>query len=143
MQLGRGRARPQHAAEHFPFMPSLTPYYRQASLVVSHGGLGTVVEVLQAGGRLVGVSNPERYDRHQEDLLGAFEEAGHLVWCRDLSRLDEALAAARSAHFRRYPTPPCTLHEEIAAILAEPSRPSWLRRLWRQRVRGERGVAGR
>jgi UDP-N-acetylglucosamine transferase subunit ALG13 len=133
MQLGSGKARPLNAAESFPFASSLTPFYQRASMVVSHGGLGTIIEVLQAGKRLVGVSNPELNDQHQEDLLAEFEAAGYLIWCRDLSRLGEALLAARAKQFQPYSTPPCTLHEEIAAILAEPA-PRWRERLWRARV---------
>jgi UDP-N-acetylglucosamine transferase subunit ALG13 len=118
MQVGRGTWHPVYAARWFPFAPSLEPYYRAASVVVSHGGLGTLVEVLRARKRLVGVSNPERYDRHQEDLLSAFEQAGYLVWCRDLRRMGEAIAAARTRTFRIYRNPPCTLHHEIARLLA-------------------------
>lgn len=131
MQVGRGAARPVNAAEWFAFASSLAPYLATASIVVSHGGLGTVVEVLRGGGRLVGVSNPERYDRHQDDLLGAFERAGHLVWCRDLADLPSAIARARTGTFIPYHPPPCTLHTEIAARLAAPPPSPWWRRLAR------------
>jgi UDP-N-acetylglucosamine transferase subunit ALG13 len=129
MQVGHGTVRPAHAAEWFPYAHSLESYYRQASVVVSHGGLGTLVEVLRAGGRLVGVSNPQLYDRHQEDLLATFEKDGYLVWCRELARLPEALDTARVAYFRPYQPPSCTLHQEIAAVLSQPNRSSWWQRL--------------
>lgn len=118
MQVGRGLVRPQHAAAWFDFAPSLEPYYRQASLVVSHGGFGTMVEVARAGRPLVGVSNPELYDHHQEDLLAHFEQAGHLVWCRSLGNLPDAIAAARSRTFAPYPEPPCEIHTAIARYLS-------------------------
>jgi len=87
-------------------------------VVVSHGGLGTMVEVIRSGGRLVGVSNPELYDRHQEDLLASFERAGHLVWCRSLADLPDAIAAARVQTFARYSEPPCEIHTAIGHYLA-------------------------
>ncbi len=68
VQIGRGTYVPRHA-EHFRFAPTLAPYYERADLVVAHGGLGTTMEVLHLRKRLVSVSNPDRYDRHQEDLL--------------------------------------------------------------------------
>ena len=118
MQVGRGKARPAHAAEWFTFAPTLEPYYRRANLVVSHGGLGTVVEVLRGGGRLVAVSNPERYDRHQEDLLSILDQARNLYWCRSEPQLSDALNTVRSADFSPYEAPACTLQEEIATLLA-------------------------
>lgn len=118
MQVGRGQVRPQRAAEWFDFVPSLEPYYREASVVVSHGGLGTLVEVMRLGGRLVGVSNPERYDHHQEDLLAHFERAGGLIWCRSLSDLAASIAMARTRTFAPYVEPPCEIHRVIARYLS-------------------------
>jgi|YNPNPStandDraft_1061719.scaffolds.fasta_scaffold138122_2 UDP-N-acetylglucosamine transferase subunit ALG13 len=116
VQIGHGTYVPRHA-EHFRFAPTLIPYYNEADLVVAHGGLGTTMEVLHLGKPLVSVSNPDRYDRHQEDLLEALEAAGHLLWCRDLQRLPEAIAEARGRAFTPYTPPPCRIHEVIAAYL--------------------------
>jgi beta-1,4-N-acetylglucosaminyltransferase len=127
MQVGNGVVRPTHAAEWFTYAHSLEPYYRQANVVVSHGGLGTLVEVLRLGRRLVGVSNPQLYDHHQEDLLEMFERDGHLIWCRNLARLSEALDSARATSFNSYQPPSCTLHQEVAAVLSQHHRSS----LWR------------
>jgi len=96
MQIGRGDYEPRHAAAYFRFAPSLDEYYEQASIVVAHGGLATAMEVLHRGGKLIGVPNPDRYDRHQEDLMSYLADKGHLFWCRDLSELASALERVRS-----------------------------------------------
>lgn len=116
MQIGHGTYVPRHA-QHFRFAPTLGPYYEGADLVVAHGGLGTTMEVLHLGKPLVSVSNPDRYDRHQEELLEALDAAGNLLWCRDLARLSEAIAEARRRRFTPYVPPPCHIHEVIAAYL--------------------------
>ena len=121
-QIGQGRYEPRQVSEWFRLAPSLDPYYSRARLVVSHGGLGTLMEVLGRGGRLVGVSNPDRYDRHQEDLLSYLDEAGHLVWCRDLGRLSEAIALAGEKAFVPYQPPPCTIHQVIDEFLRRKRR---------------------
>ncbi len=117
-QIGRGRYEPQNAP-FFRFAPSLVEYYQQADLVVAHGGLGTTMEVLDLGKPLVSVSNPDRYDGHQEDLLGALVRAGHLIWCRTVSDLEGAIAQARRARFIPYTRPECRIHEVIARYLSE------------------------
>ena len=111
-QIGRGTYVPQNMT-HFRFAPSLDPYYHRARIVVAHGGLGTMMEVLGRGMPLVGLSNPDRYDRHQDDLLGVLEARGHMIWCRDLADLKGALRAASDQEFAPYAKPDC----HIAAII--------------------------
>lgn len=111
-QIGRGRYEPRHMA-FFRFAPSLDAYYRDARLVVAHGGLGTAIEVLQRGLPLIGVSNPDRYDRHQDDLLGALSERNHMIWCKDLEQLPEAIARAATSTFVLYQAPECHIAEVI------------------------------
>src|SRR4051794_7327968 len=67
-QIGIGRYIPRHC-QYFRFAASLDDCLRPARLVVSHGGLGTVMEVVRLGKPLVGVSNPDRRDLHQDDIL--------------------------------------------------------------------------
>ena len=115
-QVGRGRYAPQHM-EYFRFAPSLDPYYDQARVVVAHGGLGTMIEVLQRGIKLIGLSNPDRYDRHQEDLLSTLDARGHMVWCRRLTDLTQALEEIDTRTFVRYETPPCRIAGVIRRYL--------------------------
>jgi len=121
VQIGRGAYAPQHC-EYFRFAPSLDPYYAQARLVVAHGGLGTAIEVIQRGLKLIGVSNPDRYDRHQEDLLGALDARGHMIWCRNLDDLPRALVEAETRVFTPYETPPCHIAQAIREYLRAPGK---------------------
>jgi beta-1,4-N-acetylglucosaminyltransferase len=118
IQIGHGEVEPQHA-QWLRFAPSLDPYYDQADVVVTHGGLGTVTEVLQHGLRMVGVSNPDRFDRHQDQILHAFEQAGHLVWCRELVGLPAAVEQARRAQFAPYQPPPSHIHRVVDRFLRD------------------------
>jgi len=115
-QTGRGQFQPRHM-EHFCFAPSLDAYYDQARLVVAHGGLGTLIEVMERGIKLIGLSNPDRYDRHQDDLLGAFESRGHMIWCRSLDQLPQAMEQAADREFAPYESPPCEIARSIRRYL--------------------------
>ncbi len=124
IQTGRGVYAPQHA-RHFAFAQSLEDYYRQARLVVSHGGLGTLVEVMRLGKPLIGVSNPDRFDLHQNDLLGELEHGGYLLWCRDLASLAADIQRISAMSFRRYEDPPCSIHLAIGDYLAGKDMSQW------------------
>jgi len=108
-QIGIGRYEPRHI-QWFRLAPSLEPYYERAALVIAHGGIGVTMEVLYRKIPLVSVDNPDRPDQHQEDLLSYLSEKGHLIWCRDLSRLGEAIHRARTEPLVPFTPPPLALH---------------------------------
>jgi len=119
MQIGSGEYVPQNAQEYFRYAPSLDDYYDQADIVISHGGLGTVVEVLRQGRKLIAVSNPDRYDTHQDDLLDTLAEAGNLVWCRNLDDLEQDIRDIQDAHPVPYTEPECHIHSIIREFLRQ------------------------
>jgi beta-1,4-N-acetylglucosaminyltransferase len=116
MQIGSGRYEPLNLP-YFRFAPSLDSYYEQASLVVAHGGLAVTMEVLMRGVPLVSVSNADRYDQHQEDLLAQLAAEGYLCWCRHLDDLEQAIVETQRTPLRRYVTPPSNIHGAIATYL--------------------------
>ncbi|RME79801.1 MAG: hypothetical protein D6784_00135 [Chloroflexi bacterium] len=120
MQIGRGKYEPKNG-EFFRLAPSLEPYYERASLVISHGGLGTVTEVMNRGLPLVAVEDPNQPDRHQTQLLQVWDEQKHLVWCRDLRRLPEAIEKARTT-LVPYRKPECRIHLVIQEYLDKMTR---------------------
>jgi beta-1,4-N-acetylglucosaminyltransferase len=115
-QIGHGRYTPRNCT-FFRFAPSLAGYIEQARLIVSHGGQGSIMDVVRIGKPLVGVSNPDRRDHHQEDILSKFEELHHLVWCRSLDELEEAIARALHMTFAAYVEPVCGIHLAIHEFL--------------------------
>jgi beta-1,4-N-acetylglucosaminyltransferase len=118
MQVGLGEYVPKHA-RFFRFAQSLDDYYARADLIVAHGGLGTIVEVLERGKKLVCVVNPTTYDRHQEHLLGLFSAQNNLVWSKDLEQLEAAIQQARTTQLSPYQPPECHIHEIIAKYLGD------------------------
>ncbi len=116
MQIGRSKYTPRHG-ESFRFAPSLDVYYDQAALVVSHGGLGIVTEVMKLGRPLIAVEDPHQPDRHQRDILSVWEQEKHLLWCKELSELEALIERARHQTFEPYRPPECRIHTLIAQYL--------------------------
>ena len=116
MQIGHGQYEPRHWP-FFRFATTLGPYYDRATLVIAHGGLATTMEVLRRGLPLVSVSNPDRYDNHQDDLLSTLAGEGYLVWCRRLDDLLRAIKTAQTMTRRRYEEPGCEIHQVIHKFL--------------------------
>ncbi len=117
-QIGQGLYEPRHGP-WFRLRPSIDDILAEASLVIAHGGFGTIIEVLTLGKPLICVPNPDRYDRHQEQILRRFAADGYLLACFDLADLPAAIDRARISSFNRYELPNATLHTEIRAYLQE------------------------
>jgi UDP-N-acetylglucosamine transferase subunit ALG13 len=121
VQIGHGRYEPRNC-RYFRLAPSLEPYYEWADVVVAHGGFGITMEVLRKGKKLISLSNPDRYDEHQSDLLGTLEAEGYLAWCRDLAQLPALLSRIQEMQFKPYVPPECHIHTVIADFLARTVR---------------------
>lgn len=116
-QIGEGAYEPRNG-EWFRLRPTISDLLAHASLIIAHGGFGTVIEALTLGTPLIGVPNPDRYDRHQEQILRRFAADGYLIACYDLTELPQAIVQARVTSLRHYEPPETTLHLDIKAYLA-------------------------
>ncbi len=115
-QIGRGEYIPRNCA-FFRFSPSLEPYFREARVLVSHGGVGTTFELLNIGVSFVAVSSADVPDAHQEELLSRQEDGNLLIWCRDISQLSDGIRAAAKLPARVYLKPRCRIAELVANLL--------------------------
>lgn len=97
MQIGSGKFIPRNH-QWFRFAKDLKPHYLWADLVVSHGGAGTLFEVLRLGKKVVAVPNPHYTDNHQVQILEELSRRGHVVYCRSFAELHLAIARAMRAH---------------------------------------------
>lgn len=134
MQIGHGQYVPGNMP-YFRFAPTLDAYFEQASLVIAHGGLATTMEVLRRGVPLISVSNPDRYDNHQEDLLAVMAEENYLVWCRQLNDLEQAIKLVQTTPLQSYQPPKCEIHLIINEFLNTDYQNSLGRRLLGRSVR--------
>jgi beta-1,4-N-acetylglucosaminyltransferase len=114
-QIGEGSYKPQ-SMEFFKFTNDIQAYYRQASMIISHGGAGTLSEVLQLNKPIIAVADPHQPDNHQEQILRIWSEKKYLVWCKDLSTLQSSILEARTG-LQPYQLPDNWIHTIIRDFL--------------------------
>ncbi|SMC26272.1 UDP-N-acetylglucosamine transferase subunit ALG13 [Desulfacinum hydrothermale DSM 13146] len=115
-QIGTGSYRPRHC-QYFDFQPTLDPWYQEASVVVAHGGTGTVLELLGLQKPFVAVANPRAVDDHQVQFLRKLESVGSVLWCRDLEKLPAYLLEAPG--HRAQGLPYCSLARHLMERLED------------------------
>jgi beta-1,4-N-acetylglucosaminyltransferase len=116
VQTGTSTYVPKHC-EHFRFVPDLERCIEEASLIISHGGAGSIYQALGAGKPVIAVENKHVNGTHQWDLLEKLEADGYLTWCKDLSALGHDIETVRRKRPVVYMPPPCTIHTEIIRFL--------------------------
>lgn len=91
-QIGPGTYEPRHC-EFFRFKPSLDFEIEQASLVIGHGGTGTVTGLLGSGKRFIIVTNPIGANDHQAEFLARISREYPILWT---SKVEDLPALMRS-----------------------------------------------
>ena len=99
----------------FNFSDEISHYYKNAEIIITHGGAGTIFKLLGLGKKIIGMANLERTDKHQTDLLKKLSDEGYLIWCQDPNRLKDCIKKAREIKLKKYSPP----KSNIAAAIQE------------------------
>lgn len=94
-QIGSGEYIPK-SGEYFRYLPSLIEHLERASLVITHGGTGSVLPLTRMAKPFVAVVNDDLADNHQREFLKILSERSAIVWYEGpdaISSLDDILQA--------------------------------------------------
>jgi UDP-N-acetylglucosamine transferase subunit ALG13 len=94
-QIGNGRFEPKHC-DFYRFKPSLDEDVELASLIIGHGGTGTVTSLLVAGKPFIAVANPIGAGDHQRQFLARLSKVASFLWTADLAELPGLVDRART-----------------------------------------------
>jgi len=118
IQIGNGRYVPKNA-EWFRFEGDLTARFREAEFIITHGGAGTLFEIVRMGKRAIVVPNPNAVNN--PDIVEKLSADGHVLLCPEVGQLEGVVGRVRGWVPKEYREPPCRIHEVIAEFLLGPS----------------------
>ena len=90
LQTAGGSYPPVHFP-HFTFSNDIDTYYREADLVISHAGAGSIYRLMELGRKVIVVPNLERKDQHQLDIARHMSKEGHVMMVVDFAELAGAI----------------------------------------------------
>ena len=97
MQIGHTKYKPKNA-KYFDFDDSdekILEYFKQARVIVSHAGAGTLLNALRFGKPVIVVPRLKKFGEHVDDqqleLAEVLSKAGKVIAVYDISKLEEAL----------------------------------------------------
>lgn len=115
-QIGTGRYMPKNM-KWFRLSESLDKHYRQADIIISHEGAGTIFELVKMGKKVIVLTNPETVDN--PDIAIKMSLKKHILFCKNINNLKKFLKIVKTFKPRKYKTPECTIHEKIIDFLKE------------------------
>ena len=124
VQTGVGGLKPDgmEVVETLPF-GDIQALLRDASIVVCHGGTGSIITALREGCHVIAMPRLQRlgevYDDHQAEITEAFETRGLVLSATSAEELERALAATRGRERVVATTEPTGLIGFLNGVLAE------------------------
>lgn len=85
-QIGNGAYVPRNC-EHFRFQPSVDDWIKKASIVICHGGTGTVLALLSMKKNFIAVANRLGADDHQAQFLTRLNKNIPILWTGDVGEI--------------------------------------------------------
>jgi beta-1,4-N-acetylglucosaminyltransferase len=117
-QIADGKYTPINC-EYFRFKSSLEKEFKNADLVICHGGAGTLFNLLKLNKRIISVPNLERKDKHQTDLIDTLSNENYIISCYELSELKTKILDSKKVSIKLYENPECRIAEEIVKFIGE------------------------
>ena len=100
-QRGEGQYIPKHI-KSFRFKKGLDEFLKEAEIVISNCGAGTIMENVTRGHKLIVIQNPDITGGHEWELVTKMEKGEHLIWCRNLNSLKDSIEKARQMKFKTF-----------------------------------------
>lgn len=101
IQLADGQYKPKHH-QFISFSDDIEQLYKDADIVITHAGAGTVYRLLELGKKIVVVPNFDRIDDHQLDIATYMFDNGFTGFCQRLKDIKNTVLEAAETEFKPY-----------------------------------------
>jgi len=87
-------------------MDKFSDYIKKADLIITHGGVGSIMTSLKLNKKVIAVARLSKYHEvvndHQIQIIENFNEAGYIIGVTDMDNLDKALKKVKSFKPHKY-----------------------------------------
>ncbi len=107
-------------------------YIKKASLVITHGGVGSILTALEAGKKVIAVPRLKKYKEHtndhQEQIVKEFTEQGYILGIDDVSSLHQVLKKSKQFKPKKYVSNKQNFQKIITDYIEKEDHTSWYHR---------------
>lgn len=78
----------------------LEKYQEQADLIITHGGVGSIISSIKKGKKVIAVARCHKYHEHvndhQQQIVESFNKKGYVIGINDVNELEKAIINAQN-----------------------------------------------
>lgn len=78
----------------------------KADLIITHGGVGSIIQGLKKGKKIVAVPRLKKYGEHTNDhqlqIIDEFSKQGYIIPCKDINNLEDVLKEVKNFKTKNY-----------------------------------------
>ena len=86
----------------------LSKLQEKADLIITHGGVGSIISSLKKGKKVIAVPRLHEYqehvNNHQKEIVETFNEKGYIIGIQDVNQLEETLKKVQDFKPIKYQT---------------------------------------
>ena len=101
MQISDGNYKPKHF-EYFEFTSEIQKYFREADIVITHAGAGSIYELLELGKKIIIVPNFDRIDKHQSDIADFMDKNDYAIKLVNSDKLVDVIEFSKKSIFKPF-----------------------------------------
>ena len=79
---------------------------KKADLVITHGGVGSIITSLKKGKKVIALPRLHKYQEHvndhQKEIVETFNEKGYIIGVQDVKKLQEAIERSKNFVPKKY-----------------------------------------
>ena len=84
----------------------LEKYQEQADLIITHGGVGSIVSSIKKGKKVIAIPRLHRYHEHvndhQKQIVESFDKKGYIIGIQRIDELRKAIIRAQEFEPKKY-----------------------------------------
>ena len=84
----------------------LERYQEQADLIITHGGVGSIVSSIKKGKKVIAIPRLHRYHEHvndhQKQIVESFDKKGYIIGIQRIDELKKAIIRAQEFEPKKY-----------------------------------------
>ena len=107
----------------------LDKYMKDASIVITHGGVGSILTALKFNKKVIAAPRMAKYAEHTNDhqvqIINEFERCGYILALNDFSKLDEVLEESKSFVPKKYKSNNKKFVRIIDSYISDVNNISW------------------
>ena len=121
--IGRGTYVPKNC-KWVRYTPKIGVYFKQAKLIITHGGAGTLSDCLLLNKRIIAI--PQKHTDDQTDIVNKLNGEKFIIKCENLENLEDYIKDKRT--LKKYSKPECKIPDKIEDFLINEIKSKKLKR---------------